>query len=487
MTSNEQNKEQMIRDIYKNVQAPDDVKDRISETLNMIKQQEDSGTAAYRRKRHKKPLSFRKITAIALAAALGIGGTAFAAARIYQLQLEKDKEYQRNLSISTENELPKEVEEVEVKAEYIPEGFTFNENKQYYANENKDAGYIIGEPALIDEADPLSVSYVRDAEQLTIDGHDAVYLSINHTTDENWRNDKLFVVYEELGRVLPLEVWGHAEKDELIKIAENVKLTPTGRKAASKDLPRWSEIVESTVGKVVSDESTDQYYFYETSEEKMANVHQVGDSFAVHSFLDDGGSAIQLEATVRNVQVADDLSLITNEEAIGDSTYESWKALVGPDGKLTSDTLTYAKLGDGAESMPEIVRTEETQIKLVYAEVEYKNTSSQTYQDVWYYADLIPIVKNGNTYQVFDRADETCDYVKNENTGVRNEMCYADVSGGKSGPKNYIPEIKPGESVTIRFAWLVNEDELDKLYLNLRGESVFSDEGLEIGFVDLKL
>ena len=63
-------------------------------------------------------------------------------------------------------------------------------------------------------------------------------------------------------------------------------------------------------------------------------------------------------------------------------------------------------------------------------------------------------------------------------------MCYADVSGGGSGPKNYIPEIKPGESVTIRFAWLVNEDELDKLYLNLRGETVFTDEGLEIGSCD---
>lgn len=65
-------------------------------------------------------------------------------------------------------------------------------------------------------------------------------------------------------------------------------------------------------------------------------------------------------------------------------------------------------------------------MKLVYAEVEYKNTSSQTYHDAWYFADLIPIVKNGNTCQVFDRADETCDYVENENTGVRNIMCYAD-------------------------------------------------------------
>ena len=71
--------------------------------------------------------------------------------------------------------------------------------------------------------------------------------------------------------------------------------------------------------------------------------------------------------------------------------------MVGPDGKLLPDTLLYQRQGDGVDSMPEIVRTEETKVKLVYAEVEYKNTDSKAYQDVWYFADLIPIVKEGDT------------------------------------------------------------------------------------------
>ena len=488
MNTTEQNRDQRIRDIYKNVQTPDSVKERINETLNAIKQQEGSAAATQIRKKHKKPLSFRKITAIAAAAALGVGGTVFAAERIYQMHLNQNGKYQSDIGISTEQDLPEEVEAVEVKAGYIPEGFALNPDKDYYVNESEDAGYYVHEPALIDEADPLSLLYVTDAETMTIDGHEAVYLSISENTDKDWRGDKLFVLYEEMDRVLPMGIWGHADKDELIKMAENIELTPTGKKTAVSGLPLWSEIVNSPEGKKAAEEPDDSTYFNEASEEQMANVHQVGDSFQAESTLKDGESTvIQLEASVKNVQVADDLSLITNEEAIWPDTYESWKELVGPDGKLLPDTLLYQRQGDGVDSMPEIVRTEETKVKLVYAEVEYKNTDSKAYQDVWYFADLIPIVKEGDTYKVFDRTDETCDYVDNKNTGVRHEMCYADVSGGGSGPKNYIPELQPGESVTIRFAWLVNEDELDKLYLNLNGNLVFTEKGLEIGFVDLNL
>ena len=90
MNTTEQNRDQRIREIYKNVQTPDSVKERINETLNAIKQQEGSAAATQIRKKHKKPLSFRKITAIAAAAALGVGGTVFAAERIYQMHLNQN-------------------------------------------------------------------------------------------------------------------------------------------------------------------------------------------------------------------------------------------------------------------------------------------------------------------------------------------------------------------------------------------------------------
>ena len=44
------------------------------------------------------------------------------------------------------------------------------------------------------------------------------------------------------------------------------------------------------------------------------------------------------------------------------------------------------------------------------------------------------------------------------------DMLYSDVLGGSEN-KNYISSIKPGETATVHIAYVVNEDELDKLYL----------------------
>ena len=104
------------------------------------------------------------------------------------------------------------------------------------------------------------------------------------------------------------------------------------------------------------------------------------------------------------------------------------------------------------------------------------------------------IINNSNDVvkemlQGMEKASPQIRYIKEHDVIVRTNKAdkVAILSGGGSGPKNYIPELQPGESVTIRFAWLVNEDELDKLYLNLNGNLVFTEKGLEIGFVDLNL
>ena len=96
----------------------------------------------------------------------------------------------------------------------------------------------------------------------------------------------------------------------------------------------------------------------------------------------------------------------------------------------------------------------------------------------------MPVVRDGDTYKIFNRADNTCDYVENEHVGVKYEMSYMDVSGGSKN-NNYIPEIKPGESVTVHLAWVVNEDELDTLYLDFTGEGLFTEEGLKTGYVNI--
>lgn len=489
MKMNEENYDQKIRGIYKKAQAPEIVKSRTEETLNFLKQQNSVNTTL-KRHRRRRPLSFRRAAAIAAAAIMCIGGTVFAAERLYQMYLKKEDTYQRSLHISTKEKLPKKIAEVKMEVNYIPEGFAQDSEKgmeHYYKNTDKeDAGYFILEPILMDSSDTLTESFVKDAQSLTINGHDAVYLCSSYTEDQTWENGVIYILYKDTNRIVSVNSWGHAKKEELIKIAENITLTPTGRMVSSKDLPHWSETIalEKQPDEKSDDTSTeDPYHFYEASERQMANVHQVGSKFNVESSLDDDViTEIQLEASVKDVQVADDFSLLAKEQEIPDD----WKELTGPDGKLTSDTLIYNKRGNGADTMPEVVRKEETSLKLVYVTVEYTNTSNKTIRDAWYMASLIPITKKGDTYKVFTRIDDSCDYVENEHIAVGSELMYSDVSGGHRN-NNYIPEIKPGKTTTVHMAWIVNEDELDKLYLDFCGEYPLTKESLETGLVDLNL
>lgn len=489
MNINEQKQDQRIRSIYKNTQAPDIVKNRTEETLSFLKQQEKPSSAVQNEmNRQRKPLSFKRAAILAAAAILCISGTVFAAERIYQMQLKKEKEYQANLQISSEisseRELPEEVEEIKMEVNYVPEGFTYDPGKEYYVNPGRDAGYSIGEPVLIDKTEPLKIPFVKNSEQLTINGHEAVYICNTYTEDTLWRNEHLYILLKDIDRIFSVNSWGHADKNELIKIAENVSFTSTGKMISAKELHLWSEIMDSwKIWDEDSDEyaENDDYYFNEASEAQMANVHQIGEKFKIQSFPDDENMTdVQLEVSVRDIQTADDLSLLTKKEAIPDYM----KELTGADGKLIRDTLNYIKGGDGINTMPKLVRTEETNLKLVYAAVEFSNPGAETVQDVWYLVSLMPVVKDGDTYKIFSRTDDTCDYVENEHTGVKYEMSYMDVSGGRND-NNYIPEIKPGESVTVHLAWIVNEDELDKLYLDFTGDGIFTEEGLKTGYVSL--
>lgn len=126
---NKKHQEQMIRDIYQNTHTPDMVKNRIDDTLHSLNEQNPADSILSYNIIRRKALPFKKISAIAAAALLCIFGTGFAANKIYQMHLEKEQEYSAHLQISSKDGLPKEVKEIEVRVNYIPEGFRQDASK----------------------------------------------------------------------------------------------------------------------------------------------------------------------------------------------------------------------------------------------------------------------------------------------------------------------------------------------------------------------
>ena len=125
---------------------------------------------------------------------------------------------------------------------------------------------------------------------------------------------------------------------------------------------------------------------------------------------------------------------------------------------------------------------------------EYTNTSDKEMKDVLFVGGLPRISESGGQMQIGSVEEEKPgtgdEWERFINHGLSSfwEMTYYDVHGGERG-NNYIESIKPNETVTVHMAWVVLEEELGTLYLNLDtsgGCYEFSDSSLEIGYVDIR-
>ena len=98
----------------------------------------------------------------------------------------------------------------------------------------------------------------------------------------------------------------------------------------------------------------------------------------------------------------------------------------------------------------------------------------------------------GGQYQITDPAKlsgTNCDYVNWDGVSNAETMTYSDVSEDYGNGGNYIPSLAPGKSIQIHMAWIVNENLLDHLYLNLNGDCnayAFSDTLTKSGVVDIR-
>ena len=170
---------------------------------------------------------------------------------------------------------------------------------------------------------------------------------------------------------------------------------------------------------------------------------------------------------------------------------EEWMNAVGADGKIVNNTLSYIRSGDGVDTVDEIVKTESMKQKLVYVTVTYANKTDKKINHMLYLGTLMLLNHENGIYQICNRAEfygEDYDRVIWDGVAHTAEMTYYSVSEDYGNGGNYISSLKPGESIQVNMAWIVNENELDHMYLNLNGEGggfQFSNSTVKSGVVDI--
>ena len=475
----------------------EDMKNDIPETPDFIhkmiqrevaKQIENTKVVNLRR---RKKWTAPKVAAVAAVCALTVSSVAYAGVNLYQWILEKQGSYGVTVQLdgdgaAKENALPVEIPEVDLSAGYIPEGMSWTDEYHLKYPENEQAGGFSFAFVLLDKNDLGQVAQDRnviDSEERTFGKYQGVYLKYNSIAESGTFNQRIYLVCPDLYRVLMIYVGDDVSKEDAIKVAENLVISETTTMVKTAGLPTWSdEIVQKT------EEDSDEM-ITSIDEEKLP-VYQVGDTFNLEVTGEDTNGEYLTEtisAKVDSIQIADDLALLDP-----DKIPEKWAEAVGSDGKLIANTLNYVKNGDGIDSLDEVVMSEDVKQKLVYVTVTYTNDSDEEIDHMLYLGSLLTMTRENGKAQIYvssEQSGDTYDHITWDGVAYTGEMVYYNVSENYGNGGNYISSIKPGESIQLNMAWIVNETDLPGLYLNLTGDGVtyeFSDYILKNGLVDIR-
>ena len=447
---------------------PDFIHDMIQEE---VEKQVNSSNITPMQRKSKLNRSISRVAAAAAVCIIATSTVAYAGTKLYHMYLEKQGNYGTLTTIkSDENsedvKLPEEIHEISVTSNYIPEGmeWTVGRYKLGYKDALDKAGITI-DTVLMDKKSldkSLLDRNVIESENHVFGSYDGIYLKYNTINGENSFDQRIYLLCPEEYRVLTLYIGNTISKEEAYKFAENLVITEEDEMIKTADMITWSDIIEPTVYADKIDVTTNG----------QLPIRQIGEAFNLDSYAEDNnGNNIttdKVTACVDKVQIADNLQLLDS-----DKIPKAWKTAVDANGKLVQNHLSYIKKGDGVNNLDSVVREENMDQKLLFLTVTYTNISEEELNHMLYLGTLIALSKQDDgTYTVYmpgTEAGEDYDYYTSDGVAKTAEMTYCSVQDDYGKGKNYIPSLKPGESVQVNMAWIVNEKDIKNLYLNLNG------------------
>ena len=452
--------------------------------------------------------SWKKTAAFTLAAVLTVGATAFAGSQIYKWYTQKEGNYGLKINGVTENtSAPEQIPVLSVTPAYLPEGMQKAQDgsdKYSFSSTPNQGGlsmFIIAmDTSFSSDTLPLADTHVTSFEEVEINGQNALYLEFNRKSNgqDIVFDKKIYISYPEYWQILEINLGADISKEDALKIAQNLKVSPTGKTQSLSEQVCWSDMLNNfenaspEKGSDTADLAKEEKAASKLLNTSVKGSHKVGEDFPLWFTLTSSAKPNELStaddsihAKVSKVQVADDLSLL-------DKTYMDDRLLAAADsdGKLVKNRIQYIQSGDGIHTLDKTLYTEEVPLKLVYLTVEFTNTGKYDLSDICYYARFESVIKKDGKYVFYDRAAEDgnddTDTIIDSGYAFDAEMDYYDITDSSKGNgKNNISSLKPGETKIIHIGKLVNADELDKLYLNLyNGTEELTPQ--HIGYVDIR-
>lgn len=469
----------------------EEVKDQLGEENRAVCIKE-----AQKRRRKWNPV---RVAVVAALCVLGLSTVVYAGYQLYTMYVEKQGKYGISAGITMEKgtaslAIPDEIPQVKIQAGYIPEGMEWADDAsgktRLFYSETPDQGGISIGTVLLDSDDTdqiLTETGVIESEKRTFGSREGIYLRFQDLEQDKTFNQVIYLLCPKEYQVVIMNIGDDVTKEDAVKFAENLSLVKTGEMEETENLYSWSEYVSPQI--------EDSQPLETTISEKDLPVVKPGEWLEQRVTGEtENGEYLELEEIqmkVDSVQISDDLSLLD-----GADLPLEWTEVLGSDGKLAANNLSYIKRGDGVEILDQVVKTETLNQKLLFVTVTYKNPTETPIYHMLYHGSLMLIDQKDGMYSVrdimagnFQKDGVEYDFVTGDGAASSTDMTYYSIHDNYGNGGNYIPVLKPGEELKVDMAWIVNEPDLSKAFLNLSGEGAcweFTETVRETGLVDIR-
>lgn len=435
-----------------------------------------------------------RAAAAVAAIALCVGGTAYAAEKLglslwqtdkYQVQVEPPVD--ENAGPATGDGQDQLIDEYRLTFSYIPERLsrhtmdvaTGSFDEPGYAGWSQFAPSIQYYTYYVDTDQAAPFSSIDDSEIIEIGDHEAALL----TFDYGMRNSKrqtqtcLYVAFPEERRIVKIQTSDDDLSEELLKVARGMTFEPTGQTVPADSMFTWSDAISSSeydanrVAERATASSVDPLCVFEgrgLTDGQMGDFLATGQTFPL-PYND------TMSAVVTSVQLHDTAEIVNRDEMPF-----GWRELIDEDGAIADNPLTFVKYGDGQSTTDTVLRQIQSPLKLVEVTMTLTNTGADTQDNIYCPLSLETAVHEQGAWSQYRRVEECPEADEAQNalhvgTGWPGyvELVEAGTVGSVDAE---LGPFAPGEMKTVRFLWLVNADECDKLLLDIDPDGMNGDD-----------
>lgn len=433
----------------------------------------------------KKKYRMPKVAVAACVLAVAIPTVGFAGEKIasYMVSVKKDQMHTVFEISDSQNEVNKNMSQEYVKLNVTDlTGYTRDTDARldemkvvhFRSEENPNTEGLYVEILQIDcDTDQFYEKNIADAQELELNRKKAVYIKQNHLVGSQYEagieGKEVIVFYEDYGYALLIQGIGmETMSDEnFLSLAQKITLLPATEENSDAVRSMSEYIAETNRAEVNNSIETEDLRIFPT--DKMCDLGGRQNYWGISYQID-------------KIEVRDNLNGL-DQNGYQTDVLEKLKSGIGIDEKWNLqpyDRETVA-FGDGYENSEQYVaQTETVTPKLVRVTMTIKNISYEDDDDMLPIANPLTYIKESGNHTEFDwREFERGD----RNIYYRDNMPIW-ISDSEGGNWYYCKKMKKGDCVTLQLGYLVDEDMLDEMVMELN-----CGDGLRDGawnFIDMR-